>query len=79
MTLQQAIEASDYKAVITEYGSMYTSVDGSALDGNFSISTGAQGYPPTEHQKVSGIDAAIKVIEEKGLLDQNWEAIEGEE
>lgn len=72
MALKKAIKASEHNAVIAEYNGMYTAVDGSALDGKFSITTGVQGMPPTEHQEVSGIDAAIKIVQEKGLLDQDW-------
>jgi hypothetical protein len=79
MALQKAIETSENNAVIAEYNGMYTAIDGSLLDGNFSITTGVQGMPPTEHQEVNGIESAVKVIQEKGLLDRDWEPILGED
>jgi hypothetical protein len=78
MTLQDAINASDYSTATAEYNGMYTTVEGSLSDGNFIITTGVQGMPPTERQEVTGLDAAIKVIEAKGLLDEDWMPI-GEE
>ncbi len=78
MTLQDAINTSDYSTATTEYNGMYTTVDGSLLDGNFVITTGVQGMPPTDRQEVPGVDAAIKVIQDKRLLNEDWMPI-GEE
>ncbi|SRR6266705_635479 len=75
VTLQQAIGESEYSTARTEYNNMYTVVDGSLLDGTYTIKTGVQGMPANEHQEVSSIEAAVKVIQEKGLLDQDWEPV----
>jgi hypothetical protein len=75
MTLQEAINTSVYKSAITEYNGMYTNVDGSLLNGNFVVTTGVLGMPPTEHQEVSGIEQAVKAIQEKGLSGKSWEPV----
>jgi hypothetical protein len=78
MTLQDAIELSDYSTAAAEYNGMYTTVDGNLSDDNFIITTGVQGMPPTEYREVAGLDAAINVIQGKGLLDEDWMPV-GEE
>src|ERR1700726_463106 len=60
MALQKAIEASPNNAVITYNRGVYTAVDGSLQLGKFIITAGMEGLPPTEHQEVDGIDAAIR-------------------
>lgn len=75
MALQQSIETSEYSTATAEYNGMYTTVDGSLLDGNYIITTGVQGMPPRERQEVFGIDAAINAIKDKGLLDEDWEPV----
>ena len=75
MSLQQAIETSEYSTATAEYNGMYTTVNGSLLDGNYIITTGVQGMPPRERQEVFGIDAAINAIKDKGLLDEDWESV----
>jgi hypothetical protein len=73
--MRDIIETSEYLTVTTEYNGMYTTVDGSAFDGTFHISTGVQGMPATEHQEASSIEEVTKIIQEKGLLNQGWEPI----
>lgn len=72
MKFQEAIHASDYNTTTLEYNGLYTTVDGSAMDGNYSISTGRQGMPPSQHETVNSLDAAIKLIEYAGLDSDEW-------
>lgn len=73
--MRDMLETSEYLTVKAEYNGMYTVVDGSSLDGTFDISAGIQGMPAREYQKVDSIEAAVKVIQEKGLLDEDWESV----
>ncbi len=75
MKLQEALNTSDNDTATLEYNGLYTTVDGSIGDGNYSISTGVEGMPASEHQTVSGLDAALAAIRGKGLDTDEWQAI----
>jgi len=72
MQLQDALKTSDYDTATIEYNGLSTTVDGSALDGNYHVSTGVDGMGASEQQEVRGIDAVIALIREKDLDSSCW-------
>ncbi len=75
MRVIEAINASVVNAAEIEYRNMYTVVDGSLDDGTYTVKTGVQGMPPTEHIPCADLDEAVKVVQGKDMDNNDWAAI----